>query len=60
MGNSTVGLSLGAITVYTEYHEIFRTYSDVGYETVRGYDEKLRHFARHSRIQFEGASQNNW
>ena len=37
----------------------FRTYSDVGYETVRGYDEKLRHFTWHSRIQSEGASQNN-
>ena len=38
--------------VYTEYDEIFRTYSDVGYETVRGYDVKLRHYPRHSRIQF--------
>ena len=24
--------------VYTEYDEIFRTYSDARYETVRGYD----------------------
>ena len=45
--------------VYTEYDEIFRTYSDVGYETVRGYDVKLRHYPRHSRIQSLGASQNN-
>ena len=37
--------------VYTEYDEIFRTYSDVDYETVRSYDVELRHFARHSRIQ---------
>ena len=37
--------------VYTEYDEIFRTYSDVGYETIRGYDVKLRHYPRHSRIQ---------
>ena len=35
--------------VYTEYDEIFRTYSDVGYETVRGYGVKLRHYLRHSR-----------
>ena len=45
--------------VYTEYDKIFRTYSDVGYETVRGYDVKLRHYPRHSRIQSLGASQNN-
>ena len=45
--------------VYTEYHEIFRTYSDVGYETVRGYDVKLRHYPWHSRIQSLGTSQNN-
>ena len=40
--------------VYTEYDEIFRTYSDVGYETIRGYDVKLRHYPRHSRIQSLG------
>ena len=45
--------------VYTEYDEIFRTYSDVGYETVRGYDVTLRHYPRHSRIQSLGALQNN-
>ena len=45
--------------VYTEYDEIFRTYSDVGYETIKGYDVKLRHYPRHSRIQSLGASQNN-
>ena len=45
--------------VYTEYDEIFCTYSDVGYETVRGYDVKLRHYPRHSRIQSLGALQNN-
>ena len=45
--------------VYTEYDEIFRTYSDVGYETVRGYDVKPRHYPRHSRIQSLGALQNN-
>ena len=43
--------------VYTDYDEIFRTYSGVGYETVRGYDVKLRHCPRHSRIQSLGASQ---
>ena len=43
--------------VYSEYDEIFRTYSDVGQETVRGYDVKLRHFARCSRIQSLGALQ---
>ena len=42
--------------VYTEYDEIFRTYSDVGYETVRGYDVKLRHYPRLSKIQSLGAS----
>ena len=45
--------------VYIEYEEIFRTYSDIGYETVRGYDVKLRHYPRHSRIQSLGALQNN-
>ena len=45
--------------VYTEYDEIFCTYSDVDYETVRGYDVKLRHYPRHSRIQSLGALQNN-
>ena len=45
--------------VYTEYDEIFRTYSDVGYETVRGYDVRLRHYPRHSRIQSLGDLQNN-
>ena len=45
--------------VYTEYDEIFRTYSDVGYETVGGYDVKLCHNPWHSRIQSFGASQNN-
>ena len=45
--------------VYTEYDEIFRTYNDVGYETVRGYDVKPRHYPRHSRIQSLGALQNN-
>ena len=45
--------------VYTKYDEIFRTYSDIGYETVRGYDVKLRHYPRHSKIQSLGASQNN-
>ena len=40
--------------VYTDYDEIFRTYSGVGYETVRGYDVKLRHYPRHSRIQSLG------
>ena len=38
--------------VYTECDEIFRTYNDVGYETVRGNDVKLCHFAWHSRIQW--------
>ena len=46
--------------VYTEYDEIFRTYSDVGYKTVTDYDVRLRHYPRHSRIQSLGASQNNW
>ena len=49
----------GLRCVYTEYDEIFRTYSEVGYETVRGYDVKLRHYTRHFRIQSLGASQNN-
>ena len=52
-------LKAGLRCVYTEYDEILRTYSDVGYETVRGYDVKLRHYPRHSRIQSLGASQNN-
>ena len=38
--------SPGLRCVYTECDEIFRTYSDVGYETVRGYDVKLRHYPR--------------
>ena len=45
--------------VYTDYDEIFRTYSDVGYKTVRGYDVRLRHYPRHSRLQWLGALQNN-
>ena len=45
--------------VYAEYDEIFRTYSDVGYEIVRGYDVKLLHYPRHSRIQLLEALQNN-
>ena len=49
----------GLRCVYTEYDEILRTYSDVGYETVRGYDVNLRHYPRHSRVQSLGALQNN-
>ena len=45
------------LVVNTEYDETFRTFSDVGWETVKGYDVKLRHFARHSRIQSLGASE---
>ena len=41
----------GVRCVYTECDKNFRTYSDVGYETVSGYDVKLRHFARHFSIQ---------
>ena len=50
----SVNRPLGLRCVYTEYDEIFRTYSDVGYETVKGYDVKLRHYPRHSRIQSLG------
>ena len=53
------GLQCNLRCVYTEYDEIFRTYSDVSYETVRGYDVKPRHYQRHSRIQSLGALQNN-
>ena len=45
--------------VCTEYDEIFRTYSDVGCETVRGYDVRLRHYPRHFRILSLEALQNN-
>ena len=59
MPSDSVAIVIALRCVYTEYDEIFRTYSDVSYETVRGYDVKPRHYQRHSRIQSLGALQNN-